>query len=225
MGASGQHRWQQRCYPGTSAAEQGLEAGSRRRSRRRGSQPRDDQPQRPGTARGHRPSVTTGRLLTRGRLRRVGQTRGSACERGPLASIPCGSGVARHALSDTRADSKTGGQGGRSRNGLNPRVGCRTNANGSRAACCFGTPAAGSLRGAQRSKPSKPGGTAGAEGAGEDGRSPDEGRHRRETRLAGTGRSAHVSTEGRSLKPQERKPDDRRRERAISPPRGVGPAA
>lgn len=71
-GASGQDRWQQRFCTRTSAAEQGLEAGSRQRSRRRGSQPRRRPAQRPATARRYRPSVTTGRLLTRGTLRRVG---------------------------------------------------------------------------------------------------------------------------------------------------------
>jgi len=112
--------------PTDSAAEQGLEAGSRKRSRRRGSQPQRRQARRPVTARRNRPSVTTGRLLTRGTLRRVGHDRGRTCERGPLAHDPCGPGAERH-----QDGSRGGGHSGRSRNGMNPRVGCRGNADGS----------------------------------------------------------------------------------------------
>jgi hypothetical protein len=79
-----------------SAAEQGLEAGSRQRSRRRGSQPRRRPAQRPATARRYRPSVTTGRLLTRGTLRRVGHDRGRTCTRSSRPPDSCGPGAERH---------------------------------------------------------------------------------------------------------------------------------
>jgi hypothetical protein len=80
---------------------------------------------------------------------------------------------------------------------MNPRVGCRRNVSGSWISeSGSGTPPARTLRGAQRSKPSKPGGTARAEGAGESGISLAEGGHRLTTTATGTGRGALISTEG-----------------------------
>jgi hypothetical protein len=110
MGASGQDRWQQRpCL--------------RTRQRSKASRPADASgagehsshlclrpAQRPEPARRNRPSVTTGRLLTRETLRRVRHDRGRSCERGPSPHDPCDLGAERHLDGSETADMAAGAE-------------------------------------------------------------------------------------------------------------------